>query len=128
MQPCLQLKFIYIKKIITSNTELLDWWIGKNSLKPTQKLIVQSYSNIQPKIILSLSHAYLTVPLEAPLVSPDGGPIAMRTRLGWVIYGPVQGGKVQQPARAMHIRFSKYSTLYLAKINKMLKIYFDMEP
>ena len=91
-----------------------------------EKLCVENYSNIQPKIILSLSHAYLTVPLEAPLVSSKGGPIAMKTRLGWVIYGPMHSTSISKP-RVLHLSVRDQQDPNLENMNNMMKSYFEIE-
>ena len=91
------------------------------------KLQIENYFDVQPKLILSLSHSYLTVPLETPHMCPNGGPIAMRTRLGWVIYGPVANNSSKITPRVMHARFCNEKVDFMESINNMMKNYFDLE-
>ncbi|XP_037813254.1 uncharacterized protein LOC119604600 [Lucilia sericata] len=51
-------------------------------------LPITSYSKIKPQMIISLTHAFLTVPVNIPICPDNNGPIAVKTRLGWVVYGP----------------------------------------
>ncbi|XP_075150828.1 uncharacterized protein LOC142224935 [Haematobia irritans] len=43
------------------------------------------YSSVKPRLIISLTHAYLTTPLQTPLTTKESGLIAIKTRLGWIV-------------------------------------------
>ncbi|XP_061389018.1 uncharacterized protein LOC133324149 [Musca vetustissima] len=85
----------------------------------------RDYSNVQPKLILSLQHSFLTVPLEAPRMMTDVGP----TRLGAVIYGPIPGEKSSNLKRALHVRkrFEEENCDLLQEMHTMMRQYFDVE-
>lgn len=51
-----------------------------------RKLPLVDYSNVQPKILIGLDHCHLGMAQQTRTGS-SGGPIAVRTRLGWVAYG-----------------------------------------
>lgn len=52
--------------------------------------------------ILSLQHAFLAVPLEAPRLLNDFRPIVTLYRLGAIIYGPIPGDKNNYSKHALH--------------------------
>lgn len=79
---------------------------------------------MQPKIIISLSHAYLKVPIETPRTGC--GPIVALTRLRWVAYGPLQCTSSKTPLRMCTTRINseeKYSHL-----NEIISSYFGIKP
>ncbi|XP_053691758.1 uncharacterized protein LOC128740249 [Sabethes cyaneus] len=55
--------------------------------KHLQNLPVLDYAMEPPKILIGLKHLHLFAPLESRVGKP-GEPIAVRTKLGWTIYGP----------------------------------------
>ena len=60
-------------------------------------------------------------------MSPEGGLIAIKTRLGWVIYGLTEGLNTNKTSRIMHIRLCDEEIQYLENFNTMMKSYFDIE-
>ncbi|XP_062714353.1 uncharacterized protein LOC134291085 [Aedes albopictus] len=58
-----------------------------------QNVPVSSYANAVPKLLIGLQNLELLAPIESKIGQP-GDPIAVRSVLGWAIYGP--GGKVMQ--------------------------------
>ncbi|XP_058456564.1 uncharacterized protein LOC131433962 [Malaya genurostris] len=50
-------------------------------------LLVSKYLGGQPKVLIGLKHLHVYAPLESRVGKP-GEPIAVRTKLGWTIYGP----------------------------------------
>ena len=124
----------HIQKIFTTKNLSLpkqSCQIGEFAKSPKtahlKKLNIENYSNVQPKLILSLNHAFLTVPIEKPIVCENGGPIAIKTRLGWLLYGPVQEEEFDASNRVMHVRFCEEKINYIENMNSMMKNYFDME-
>ncbi|XP_050072670.1 uncharacterized protein LOC126560760 [Anopheles maculipalpis] len=64
-----------------------------------KQLPIQEYKDAEPKMLIGLDNLRLTVPLRT-VEGGDGDPIAVKTRLGWCIYGKPtnQGGD-----RLLHI-------------------------
>ncbi|XP_058817874.1 uncharacterized protein LOC131681180 [Topomyia yanbarensis] len=50
-------------------------------------LPVTDYRHGAPRILIGLKHLHVYAPLESRIGNP-GEPIAVRTRLGWTVYGP----------------------------------------
>ena len=71
-------------------------------------------------MILSLDHAYLTVPLENPIIPESGGPI--------VIYGPFKQEPVEKNKRSLHFRYvpDEFSNP-LRELQNMMSSYFDVQ-
>ncbi|XP_073835298.1 uncharacterized protein isoform X2 [Musca autumnalis] len=95
------------------------------------KIKFDNYKNVKPKLIISLHHCFLTVPLDVPRSLSAAGPIVTTTRLGVVVYGPTPGEKVSTKNRALHARMCAPSTdstgNCLQQINWMMQNYFDVE-
>ncbi|XP_075151711.1 uncharacterized protein LOC142225776 isoform X2 [Haematobia irritans] len=89
----------------------------------------RDYSNVQPKLILSLNHSFLTVPLQVPRMLTDSGPFIAMTRLGAIIYGPFPGEKTSVIKRGLHIhrRFDENENQLLQQMHKLMSGYFDIE-
>ncbi|XP_055605754.1 uncharacterized protein LOC129753928 [Uranotaenia lowii] len=51
-------------------------------------LPIQSYSGTRPGLLIGLNNLHLMAPLETKM-GDIGDPIAVRSKLGWAIYGPV---------------------------------------
>ncbi|XP_073824789.1 uncharacterized protein isoform X1 [Musca autumnalis] len=87
-----------IKRLVTNNN--VD----------VSKLKFVNYKNVQPKLIISLHHCFLTVPLDVPRSLSAAGPIVTTTRLGVVVYGPTPGEKASTKNHALHVRMCVTST------------------
>ncbi|XP_073835482.1 uncharacterized protein isoform X3 [Musca autumnalis] len=93
-----------------------------------EQIPVGDYSNVRPMMILSLQHAFLTVPLETPRLLSEFGPIVTLTRLGAIIYGPIPGDVNNYPKRALHFhRCSRSEDAILEEMTSMMRNYFDTE-
>ncbi|XP_065370911.1 uncharacterized protein LOC135963059 [Calliphora vicina] len=115
----------HISKVFTStNITLPHQSFCRSEYKNTHinNLPIVEYKNIQPKIIISLAHAFLTVPIEVPQTSISKGPIAVKTRLGWLVYGPYSYDSIQL-RHAFHVRTVEES----GNLEKLLTSYFGME-
>ncbi|XP_059218365.1 uncharacterized protein LOC131994991 isoform X1 [Stomoxys calcitrans] len=93
-----------------------------------EKIPAKDYSHVQPKLILSLNHSFLTVPLQVPRMLADGGPFISMTRLGAIIYGPFPGEKISTTKR-LHIqrRVDDHENQLLQEMHDMMRGYFDIE-
>ncbi|XP_075162885.1 uncharacterized protein LOC142235518 [Haematobia irritans] len=91
------------------------------------KIKFVDYKNVQPKLIISLHHCFLTVPLDVPRILSAAGPIATTTRLGVMVYGPTAGTNPTTTRRALHARRYENKEDDLQSLNVMMKNYFDME-
>ncbi|XP_075157655.1 uncharacterized protein LOC142230922 [Haematobia irritans] len=83
---------------------------------------INGYKKVKPQMILSLTHAYLTVPLETPRCTINSGPIAVKTRLGWVVYGPTGSDSEYTVKRIFH---SRKSDDEYKKLETLMTEYFD---
>ncbi|XP_073814583.1 uncharacterized protein, partial [Musca autumnalis] len=86
---------------------------------------IEEYKDVKPKMIISLSHAYLTVPLESPKILSPQGPIAIKTRLGWIVYGPAKHSSNQ--LISCHAFKSETELSSLAEMEELMKGYFGLE-
>ncbi|XP_073835242.1 uncharacterized protein isoform X4 [Musca autumnalis] len=86
-----------IKRLVTNNNVDIS------------KIKFVNYKNVQPKLIISLHHCFLTVPLDVPRSLSAAGPIVTTTRLGVVVYGPTPGEKASTKNRALHVRMCSTS-------------------
>ncbi|XP_065076052.1 uncharacterized protein LOC135699688 [Ochlerotatus camptorhynchus] len=59
-----------------------------------QNLPLAEYTNDSPKILIGLKHLHLFAPIESRIGQP-GEPIAIKSRLGWTVYGPQEGGSLR---------------------------------
>ncbi|XP_073835508.1 uncharacterized protein isoform X2 [Musca autumnalis] len=87
-----------IKRLVTNNNVDIS------------KIKFVNYKNVQPKLIISLHHFFLTVPLDVARSLSAAGPIVTTTRLGVVVYGPTPGEKALTKNRALHVRMCATST------------------
>lgn len=86
-------------------------------------LPLHSYEKVQPKVIISLIHAYLTVPVEVPRTGL--GPIATKTRLGWLAYGPLSNNVTESPRWLCHTYVKKCDIM--TDLNNLISSYFSIE-
>lgn len=91
----------------------------KNHFK---ELPLADYNRVKPKMIISLTHAFLTVPVEIPRCPDGNGPIAVRTRLGWVVYGPT--GQDNNDVKNVFLTNQQGNN---STMEKMMKQYFEVE-
>ncbi|XP_055543529.1 uncharacterized protein LOC129729072 [Wyeomyia smithii] len=56
-----------------------------------RQLPLLSYKNVTPKLLIGLEHIHLAVPLKVR-EGNGNGPTAVKTRLGWCVYGRQQPG------------------------------------
>lgn len=92
----------------------------KNHFK---ELPLADYNRVKPKMIISLTHAFLTVPVEIPRCPDGNGPIAVRTRLGWVVYGPT-GQYNNDVVKNVFLTNQQGNN---STMEKMMKQYFEVE-
>ncbi|XP_055615183.1 uncharacterized protein LOC129761486 [Toxorhynchites rutilus septentrionalis] len=59
-----------------------------------RNLPVAEYPNESPRILIGLKHLHLFAPIESRIGRP-GEPIAIRSMLGWTVYGPKEGGSLR---------------------------------
>ncbi|XP_058979028.1 uncharacterized protein LOC131802654 isoform X1 [Musca domestica] len=99
---------------------------GKPEILKIQWLNNQNINEKTEKINLTISGV---VPLEAPRMMTDVGPIITLTRLGAVIYGPIPGEKSSNLKRALHVRkrFEEENCDLLKEMYTMMRQYFDVE-
>ncbi|XP_065368835.1 uncharacterized protein LOC135961266 [Calliphora vicina] len=85
--------------------EMRKIYLSKNLELPTQSIVknqlianyphlanipVNEYISRRPKMIISIAHAFLTVPNEVIENPSNYGPIVIKCKLGLIIYGPVK--------------------------------------
>lgn len=53
-----------------------------------KKLPVTQYENAKPLLLIGLDNGYLGAPTNSSIKSVNNEPIAVKTKLGWLVYGP----------------------------------------
>ena len=85
-----EMKRVYL----TNNLELPKQSVVKRQLFPKNPHMVNmpipEYIAAEPKMIISIAHAFLTAPIEVNLNPNENGPIVMKCKLGTVVYGPTE--------------------------------------
>ncbi|XP_065093120.1 uncharacterized protein LOC135713814, partial [Ochlerotatus camptorhynchus] len=66
-----------------------------------QNLPVVDYTMEPPKILIGLKHIHLFAPLESRVGKPEE-PIAVRSKLGWTVYGPQEQQDISTPYVGHH--------------------------
>ncbi|XP_062558270.1 uncharacterized protein LOC134223146 [Armigeres subalbatus] len=69
--------------------QTLDYSAVAAKYSHLKDLPVADYRCGSPKILIGLKHLHVYAPLESRVGNP-GDPIAVRTQLGWTVYGPKQ--------------------------------------
>lgn len=90
-------------------------------------LPVMDYSRAVPKILIGVDNAYLGVATRQISCEPPG-PVATRTRLGWVICGPINtdGTSGNRPTVLMHARDNTHAS-QLDELHQLVRDYFSLE-
>lgn len=60
-------------------------------------LPLQSFSNVQPLLLIGSDYPHLLTPVEPVRLGRPGGPAALKTRLGWTLQGPARAF-IHQPS------------------------------
>ncbi|XP_036346903.1 uncharacterized protein LOC118756234 [Rhagoletis pomonella] len=85
---------------------------------------LDSYSDVQPKMIIILTHAFLTVPIEGPRLSAINMPAICKSRLGWVIFGPT-GERSTTKRSVLHAHRIKHNDD--SEMDEIMRQYFEIE-
>ncbi|XP_075151031.1 uncharacterized protein LOC142225140 [Haematobia irritans] len=119
-------KYEMSKIYLVENLELPSQSFSIKNIKSNHhlaKLPLEDYYKAKPKMILSLTHAFLTVPVEVPRCPDREGPIAVRTRLGWVIYGPT-GEENEDVVKRVFVAKRHDENI---RMEQMMNQYFEVE-
>ncbi|XP_055589014.1 uncharacterized protein LOC129741312 [Uranotaenia lowii] len=92
----------------------------KQRFKHLRGLPIQGYADAIPRVLIGVDNLKLVLPLKAREGS-EGQPIAVRTRLGWSVYGGQRDNKL--PTFNYHSCECDNETA----MNDILKTYFDLE-
>ncbi|XP_075157654.1 uncharacterized protein LOC142230919 [Haematobia irritans] len=111
------------------STDKIDLPLQKFDNKITKvECPFSSYNTVKPKMIISLAHAFLTVPIETPKMRSPSEPIETKTRLGWLVYGPVEEN-IKKDFVSCHLRplntFDEPDKF--EKLESLMKEYFGIE-
>ncbi|XP_075162836.1 uncharacterized protein LOC142235466 [Haematobia irritans] len=111
------------------STDKIDLPLQKFDNKITKvECPFSSYNDVKPKMIISLAHAFLTVPIETPKMRSPSEPIETKTRLGWLVYGPVEEN-IKKDFVSCHLRplntFDEPDKF--EKLESLMKEYFGIE-
>ncbi|XP_062557575.1 uncharacterized protein LOC134222446 [Armigeres subalbatus] len=85
-----------------------------------KQLPIRSYKNAVPKLLIGLEHLKLAVPLKMKEGSGEG-PIAVKTRLGWCVYGR------QQPRVESGFNFHICECTSNKQLHEAIKQFYDIE-
>ncbi|XP_062538381.1 uncharacterized protein LOC134206670 [Armigeres subalbatus] len=83
---------------------------------------VKSYEQAIPRILIGLDNIKLLLPLKIR-EGQHNGPVAAKSRLGWTIFGSIEGANRNSVSPIMHICKSVVET----ELHEMVKQYFAME-
>lgn len=88
---------------------------------------VDSYSNIQPRILIGMNNARLANPMESR-EGDDREPIAARTRLGWMVFGTCStGGRTTSTTIPHSFHVCHHMAEDDIELNSAVKDYFALE-
>lgn len=85
-------------------------------------LPLRNYSNVVPKMIIGLEHVRLLTALKT-CEGRNGGPVVVKTRLGWCAFGKESGG-VQQ---SVHLNLHVQETMTNQSLHEAMRSYFAVE-
>ncbi|XP_053687000.1 uncharacterized protein LOC128736541 [Sabethes cyaneus] len=85
-----------------------------------KQLPLQSYKNAVPKLLIGVEHLHLAVPLKVR-EGNGKGPIAVKTRLGWCVYGRQQPG--ERSLCNLHVCECNYDR----ELHDAVKRFYDLE-
>lgn len=95
--------------------------------KHLKGLPLQSFSNVQPVILIGSDYPHLITPMEPVHLGPHGGPAAVRTRLGWTLQGPARLVQQQlQSAKCLHVSTFTPSTELFQHVERLWQL--DVTP
>ncbi|XP_055584974.1 uncharacterized protein LOC129737840 [Uranotaenia lowii] len=85
-------------------------------------LPLQSYQNATPKILIGLDNIHLSIPLKIR-EGPEGEPVAAKSRLGWTIFGRLNGLGESKKPDSLHIHKCSDDTT----LHDLVKDFFSLE-
>ncbi|XP_062538963.1 uncharacterized protein LOC134207258 [Armigeres subalbatus] len=88
--------------------------------KHLRGLSIQEYHDVTPQLLIGVDNLKLAVPLKVKEGS-EGGPIAVKTRLGWCVYGG------HQDARQLSVSYHVCECSEEESMDGTLKAYFSLE-
>lgn len=91
-----------------------------HNLQQLRGLPIHDYQQAVPKILIGLDNIHLSIATHQ-ISSSSPGPVATKTRLGWVVYGPSRVAS-HTSARVLHI-----STSVLDNLQKSVEEFFELE-
>ncbi|XP_036347873.1 uncharacterized protein LOC118757253, partial [Rhagoletis pomonella] len=93
-----QLKNVYTIKQLDLPTQTFE----RNNYSNLINLPIANYSSVKPALLIGLDNSHLCVAKEMVSCGPNE-PIAIATKLGWVVYGPTKVGS-GPIANVFHVR------------------------
>lgn len=87
-----------------------------------QDVSVESYPWSEPGIIVGLDNLHSFAPLESRVGQP-GEPIAVRTKLGWMVYGPER----HIPAAEIRLNFHSHEPISNESLHDLLRIQYVLD-
>ncbi|XP_065074719.1 uncharacterized protein LOC135698602 [Ochlerotatus camptorhynchus] len=87
-----------------------------------RNLPVAEYPNDSPKILVGLKHLHLFAPIESR-IGQAGEPIAVRSSLGWTVYGPQEGGSL----RTAYVGHHSCAGVSNQELHDLLKSHYVLE-
>ncbi|XP_067633216.1 uncharacterized protein [Eurosta solidaginis] len=93
----------------------------KSRFNHLKSLPIENYEDVEPVLLLGLDNCHLCLSNKVVEAGHDQ-PVAVETKLGWVVYGPHQQESVDMP-RVLHIRKSES----YKQLNNLMEEYFSNE-
>lgn len=93
----------------------------RNNYSNLLNLPIANYSSVKPSLLIGLDNSHLCVAKEMVSCGPNE-PIAIATKLGWVVYGPTNAGS-GPTANVLHVR-KQFSS---QQLHRLVEEYFSLD-
>lgn len=91
----------------------------QKNFRHLRKLPMQSLTNALPRILIGIDNSYVTAPQKLR-EGPEGDPVAIKSRLGWTVYGKM--GK-----NTPNVASLNFHVCACAETNEMIKKSFELD-
>lgn len=100
--------------------------IAAHGMRQLRGLPIENYTNAVPKLLIGSDNAHLIVAMRQ-ISCENAGLVAMKTRLGWCVYGPSAGEDARSSRTVMHLREATHNDTALEELQTTVSNYFGLE-